>query len=147
MLKKPPVLLVGGFEAWKAKFPREVTLSTGAAVDPIPGMETLGSSASSSHPVIQPSAYGPQGFVANGHVEGHDPSQELWSASTTGSRSHVMDQIPEDERFVKSVFVAACGDPIRFNVLFGDHFLCSSFDLFCFDSHHELRRHLLNFID
>ena len=95
VLKRPPVILVGGIKAWKASYPTEIVRDEiGLAAD----LERTSLTSQTSH-------YTPSGIngssvepKTNGWAETPmSPSQE----SRSITRHHfAMDQIPEDERYV-----------------------------------------------
>ncbi len=114
MLKKPPVLLVGGFQAWKSKYPSEVSISEDFLdlSNTFDGIK-LSSSTPSTSSTPPSEGYMPQSVKgANGLTGERDTLRGYVSPSMTGARVYAMDQIPEDDRCV-TLFYTCFSLPLR----------------------------------
>lgn len=99
MLKRPPVILVGGLRAWLDAFPNEVASEgVGAAII---SMGRMSLSSSSMSPVIGGKPGLPNG-TSDGVSRGIGSSspQEIRSPTSSSHGTHAMDQIPEGSRYV-----------------------------------------------
>lgn len=99
-LKRPPLILVGGFKAWRKSFPidiaRDDNIVNGLGLERI----NISSSTPTSSSTLNGLPNGSSNGVGNVNGTGERASYEIWSPTITQRPQYVMDQIPEDPRFV-----------------------------------------------
>ena len=101
-LKRPPILLVGGFKAWLSAYPNDITSENGI-VTPQPDLD-LDRLKLGSPTLVNGNGNGNGSAYTSTYMfkDRESPSQDARSVASHPRAPFGMDQIPEDTRFVST---------------------------------------------